>query len=471
MSTQAAFTEPRPSILVVDDDESMRDILFSILKKDYQVCPAKNLSQARQILQNQNINLVLLDIQLARENGLALLPEIKGMNEQIEVIVITVVKNIKTAVEAMKNGAFDYINKDFDYDELTALVERALAKQKSSCEILCLREEIKGQNDIDFVFGQNPLMLRIKEIADRVASIPTTVLITGETGTGKELMARYIHAQSHVADKPFVTINLAAIPPDLMESILFGHEKGAFTGACRLHYGKFELANGGTLFLDEIGELRSDLQSKLLRVLQENEIERVGGTKIIPIRIRLIVATNVDLKEKVRLKEFRDDLFYRLNVVPINLPPLRQRREDIPKLTALFLERYNRTFNRNIRWLTPEVETTLMTYHWPGNIRELENVIERIVATSSKDFISITDIPVEYELYRVEHTEIKEGEELLQKAIEAFERNFLMRVLEESAWNQSLSAKRLGIHRKTLEYKIKKLNLGEIVENQRNKFL
>ncbi|MFO1519493.1 MAG: sigma-54 dependent transcriptional regulator [bacterium] len=457
----------KPAILVVDDDESMRDILFSILKRDYEVHTASTLVEARQVLQNVDVQIVLLDVRLNQENGLTLLPEIKAMNDQIEVIVITVITDLKTAVMAVKQGAFDFINKDFDYDELRVLIGRVLEKQRASREVLCLRDEMKQQSNDDFYIGKSQEMVKVKEIADRAAPLPTTVLITGETGTGKELMARYIHRASHLRDKPFVTMNLSAIPSELMESILFGHERGSFTGAHQLHYGKFELAHGGTLFLDEVGELRYDLQAKLLRVLQESEIERVGGNKMIPIRVRLIVATNVNLIEKIQAKEFREDLYYRLNVVPIQLPPLRNRMEDIPQLIQIFLGRYNRKFNRHIRGFRPEVLEALSTYRWPGNIRELENFVERIVAISQKDVIGLVDIPLEYQLTKVEKNEMQEGDDLLQKTLDTFERRFLIKILEEESWNQTQTAKRLGIHRKTLEYKIKRLNLSEIIEFER----
>jgi DNA-binding NtrC family response regulator len=458
----------KPHILVVDDDDSMRDILFSILRRDYNVHCVENLTQARHILQTVDVQIVLLDVRLNQEDGLSLLPEIKELNDQIEVIVITVIADLKTAVTAMKQGAFDYINKDFDYDELRNLINRAIDKQRVSREIVSLREDVKQPATEDFLIGRSPTMLKVCEIADRAAPLPTTVLLTGETGTGKELMARYIHRHSHLADKPFVTMNLSAIPSELMESILFGHERGSFTGAHQLHYGKFELANGGTLFLDEIAELRYDLQSKLLRVLQESEIERIGGNKMIPIRVRLIVATNADLLEKIKAKQFREDLYYRLNVVPIHLPPLRERLEDIPQMIEMFLSRYNRKFNRHVKEFQPEVLEALATYHWPGNIRELENFVERIVAISHKDSVSLVDTPLEYQLSRVE-AEAPESEDLLQKTLDTFERRFLIKILEEESWNQTQTAKRLGIHRKTLEYKIKRLNLGEVIELERNK--
>ncbi len=469
MVENRAQVEFKPSILVVDDDDSMRDILLSILRKDYDVHAVPNLAEARNVLQNFEIQVVLLDVRLNQEDGLTLLPEIKEMNDQIEVIVITVITDVRTAVSAMKLGAFDYINKEFDVDELRTLILKALDKQRSAREIQYLREEVSQQRPDEYYVGKSPSMIAAKEMADRAAPVPTTVLITGETGTGKELMARYIHRKSHLADKPFVTVNLASIPSELTESILFGHEKGAFTGAHRMHYGKFELANGGTLFLDEIGELRYDLQAKMLRVLQENEIERVGGNKVIPIRVRLIAATNVNLMEKIKQRQFREDLYYRLNIVPIQVPPLRQRIDDVPMLAGVFLERYNKRFNRHVKGFKPEVFEALSSYGWPGNIRELENFVERIVAITNKEIVGVTDIPMEYQLCKVEKREMKEGEELLQKSIDAFERSYILKILEEEEWNQSQAAKRLGIHRKTLEYKIRRLEMGDLIAEERHK--
>jgi DNA-binding NtrC family response regulator len=462
--------ESRHSILVVDDDESMRDILQTILRKDYEVHLSSTLGEARQILQNFEIQVVLLDVRLNQEDGLTLLPEIKEMNEQIEVVVITVITDVKTAVQAMKLGAYDYINKEFNPDDLKAIITRVLEKQKAQKELLYLREEVRQSTpDADFLIGRSRAMTAVKEMADRAAPIPTTVLITGETGTGKELIARYIHRRSHLSDRPFVTVNLAAIPSELMESTLFGHEKGSFTGAHRLHYGKFELADGGTLFLDEIGELRYDLQSKLLRAIQENEIERIGGNRLIPVKVRLVAATNANLLEKIKNRQFREDLYYRLNVVPIHVPPLRERIEDLQTLSELFLDRYNKKFNRHVKGFKKEIFEILATYDWPGNIRELENFVQRIVAITNKDYVGFTDIPLEYQLHKVEKTEVAEGEELLQKTLDAFEKSFILRILDEEGWNQTQASKRLGIHRKTLEYKVKRLNLGELIALERKR--
>ncbi len=307
----------------------------------------------------------------------------------------------------------------------------------------------------------------MEELIDKTAQVPATVFITGESGTGKELVARQIHKLSPIAHKPFVTVNIAAIPDELIETTLFGHERGAFTGAHHTHYGKFELANGGTIFLDEIGELKYDLQVKLLRAIQENTIERVGGTKSIHVEVRLISATHRNLEEMIKQGTFREDLYYRLNVVPIHLPPLRERKEDIPGFVKLFLKRYGKRFNRPIKQVSDAAMDILKAYHWPGNIRELENLIERLVAIHDKDALTERDIPIEYQVYELEALKERGEEDLIKAASDAFERNFILNVLEKENWNQTKTAERLGIHRKTLEYKVKKLNLGTIIEARR----
>jgi len=461
-------------LLVVDDENSVLEFLFSLLKKNYTVHLAKNLSEARSLLDRHLVEVVLLDIRIGKENGLEFLKEIKAVyHDNVEVIILSAIKEVQTAVSALKFGAFDYLTKDFEYDDLINRVQKAIQLLQKNKEIQYLSEEIQQKRDVPLIFGSSPEMQRVQTVADCVAPLPTTILIYGETGSGKELMARYIHHKSHLADKPFVTVNAAAIPSELLESTLFGHEKGAFTGAIRTHQGKFELANGGTLFLDEIGELRLDLQSKLLRVLQENEIERVGGHKIIPVNIRLITATNANLKEKVNKKEFREDLYYRLNVVPIQLPPLRNRAQDIPELLIFFVKHYSRKFNRNIGNIAPEVERVLCNYSWPGNIRELEHLVERMVALSHKEHLNLSDIPLEYQIGPLSTEggmiDSDQEDDRLQKTLDAFEKTFLLRTLEENSWNQTLASKRLGIHRKTLEYKIKRLGLGESIEFERLK--
>jgi DNA-binding NtrC family response regulator len=447
----------RPTILLVDDDESIRDTLEAILRKDYNVLKAPNGHAGLQLIHAHDIQIVLLDLLLPDLNGLEVLKQIKDRFSDIEVIMITAVKEVGTAVQAMKLGAYHYITKSFDYDEILALVGKVVERQRDVRELLYLRSEIEQLAEAEFITGRTKKMQEIYNLVQKVAKLPATVLILGESGTGKQLLARYIHKQSGLADRPFVTVDLAAIPETLVESTLFGHEKGSFTGAYRQHIGKFELADGGTLFLDEIGNLRHELQGKLLRAIQEGEVERVGSTKTIRVNVRLISATNVDLANAVQKGTFREDLFYRLNVIPIKLPPLRERIADLPQLVEFFLQRYNRRFKKNVRQVSQSAIEMLSSYDWPGNIRELENLIERLVALSDGDTILREHIPLEYSLSSLRYQFQKEG--LFQKAVEAFEQSFILRTLEKERWNRGAAARTLGIPVSTLKYKMKKFNL------------
>ena len=311
----------------------------------------------------------------------------------------------------------------------------------------------------EFIIGRSSKMREIHELVKKVAHLPPTILISGESGTGKQLLARYIHSESGLADRPFVTVDLGAVPETLMESTLFGHEKGAFSGAYRQHIGKFELADGGTLFLDEIANLRYELQSKLLRVIQEGEIERVGSTKTIRVNVRLITATNIDLAEAVRKGTFREDLYFRLNVIPIKLPPLRERISDIPQLVEFFIQRYNKRFKKNIKKVSQRALEALSSYDWPGNVREIENMIERLVAILDGDTILLEDIPIEYRLGSFQQQKQHEG--MLEKATEAFQQSFILKALEREGWSQVATAKAMGIPLSTLKYKLKRLNLSK----------
>ncbi len=343
---------PRPTILVVDDNESIRDTLEAILKKDYTVIKVRDGEKGLSIIKEREVNVILLDIKLPGMDGIEILKKVKEQYEDIEVIMITVVQEVETAVNAMKLGAYDYITKEFSYDGVVNLVNRVIEKQRNSKELLYLRSEMEHYIDIGFIIGKSRKMKRVYDVIHKVARLHTTILIMGESGTGKELISRVIHKEGCKANKPFVVVNLAAIPEHLTESALFGHEKGAFTGALKLHFGKFELANEGTIFLDEIGELKYDLQAKLLRAIQEGEIERVGGNKTLNVDVRVLAATNVDIEKRVRQGKFREDLFYRLNVIPIRLPALRERLEDIPQLVNFFIDRYNSEFKKNIKGMT-----------------------------------------------------------------------------------------------------------------------
>jgi DNA-binding NtrC family response regulator len=460
----------RPTILIVDDDEGMRDTLEAILKDRYSVIKVEDGENALKVVAEKEVKVVLLDIRLPGINGLEVLETVKNRYEDIEVIMITVVREVDTAVKAMKLGAYDYITKEFNYDEVINLVDRAIEKQTLDKRLLYLRSEMEQFIEYDFVVGKSQEMREAYEVIQRVAKLPATVLITGETGTGKELVARIIHKESHLSENPFVTVNLSSIPQELIESTLFGHEKGAFTGAYQQRVGKFELAHMGTLFLDEVGDLKYELQAKLLRAIQEGQIERVGGTKTINVDARIIAATSVNLEEAITKAEFREDLYYRINVIPIKLPPLRERLVDIPQLAELFIDRYNKRFRKQIRGITQGATDVLCSYHWPGNIRELENLMERLVALCQHDMISEEDIPIEYYFPGIKSQRIKiPQEDLLSKACETFERNLILKALEMAKWSRKQAAKDLGIPLSTLKYKLTKLNLYDVLDKRKAK--
>jgi two-component system response regulator PilR (NtrC family) len=362
----------------------------------------------------------------------------------------------------MKHGAYHYITKDFDYDELRSLVRNACERQDLNRQVITLSAQVAEQGEREFLIGPSRQIRDIVDLVHKVARLSATILILGESGTGKELLARLIHRESGKGDAPFIAVNLSAIPHELVESTLFGHERGSFTGAHRQQLGKFELAAGGTLFLDEIGDLRFDLQAKLLRAIQEGEIERVGGAKPIKTDFRLVVATNVDLEKAVKEGRFREDLFYRINVIPIRMPPLRDRIEDLPELVRLFIDRYRTRFRKPVRGIAESASRILASYWWPGNIRELENLIERLVAVSDKEWITDEDLPLEYHFAKLDSAPPAQGGSLFQEACETFERNFILRALEKTDWNVSGAARYLGIPLSTLKYKMSQLDLRDL---------
>jgi len=372
------------TLLVVDDDEGMRDTLIAILKRQYRVLAVESAEAALAVLRREAVDLMLLDVRLPGMNGLELLKIVKEQHALVEVIVISAVNEIETAVQAIKLGAYHFITKDFEYEALRSLVANASERQDLNRRVITLSAQIDEQRDREFVVGPSQAMRQVMETVHKVARLSTTVLLLGESGTGKELLARMIHRLSDRADGPFIAVNLAAIPGELIESTLFGHERGAFTGAIRQQLGKFELASRGTLFLDEVGELRPDLQAKLLRAIQEGEIERVGGTQPIKTDFRLISATNTDIERAVKEGRFREDLFYRLNVIPIRMPPLRERLEDLPELVRFFVRRHAARFRKPPMDVAESTLAILQGYWWPGNVRELENLVERLVAMNDK---------------------------------------------------------------------------------------
>ncbi len=441
----------RPVVLVVDDDPGVRESFRLILEDHYDVMDVPDGPSALDVVRASQVDLVLLDIRLPGMDGIEVLERIKAIDDGLEVVLVTAVKTVRTAVAAMKLGAFDYLTKPFEEDELLAVMGRALEKRSLEREVTFLRSELARTQDTDEIVGQHPSMQQLHRLVAQVARTTATVLVTGESGTGKELVARAIHRQGPRRDKPFVAVNPAAIPETLIESELFGHEKGAFTGAHQRKLGRFELAQGGTLFLDEIGTLRAELQAKLLRVLQEREIERVGGTRSIKIDVRVIAATNADLKDAVRRGVFREDLYYRLNVVPVEVPPLRERAEDVPLLVGHFIRRYARAFNKGIDRLSPEALAALQEYRWPGNVRELQNVIERSVVLSEGPVIQLNDLPLDV-LLPEHRRKVREADRLpLKSATEDFERQIVLRVLERVKGNQSEAARILGLHRNSLK--------------------
>ncbi len=454
------------TVLIVDDDEGMRDTLTAILKREYRILRVATGEAALPVLNHENVDLVLLDVRLPGISGFEVLRIVKENYGLIEVVMISAINDIETAVQAMKHGAYHYVTKDFDYDQLRSLVRNASERQDLNRQVLTLSAQVAEQTEREFVVGPSKMTRDIIDLTHKIANLSATVLILGESGTGKELLARLIHREAGDAEAPFIAVNLAAIPRELAESALFGHERGAFTGAHRQQLGKFELASNGTLFLDEIGDLHLDLQAKLLRAIQEGEIERVGGNKPIKTEFRLIAATNIDLDKAVKEGRFREDLYYRINVIPIKLPPLRERTEDIPDLAEFFLRRYNARFRKEIQGVTDSTMAMLKKYWWPGNIRELENLIERLVAVSDKDFIAEEDLPLEFHFAQLE-PEGSRGENLFGQATNAFERNYILRALEKCGWNVTGTAEYLGIPLSTLKYKMDKLDVRQLAKRLR----
>ncbi len=458
------MNEKRQTIMIVDDDEGIRDTLEAILRQQYNIIKVGDGETALRTIAEKEINVILLDIRLPGIDGLDVLRLVKERYDNVDIIVITAVRDIETAIKAIKLGAYHFISKEFDYDEVHALVNKVLSKQSGEKEILYLKTEMEQFIDHDFIVGSTRRMREIYDTVAKVAKLPATILIQGESGTGKQVIARYIHKESREANMPFVTVDLGALPDTLVESTLFGYEKGAFTGAYKQHPGKFELADGGTLFLDEIGNMRLDLQGKLLRAIQEGEIERLGGKKTVHVKVRILAATNVDLQKAVARGSFREDLFYRINVLPIKLPPLRERIIDLPQFIHYFMAKYSKRFSKRVDKITEGAINALSDYSWPGNIRELENLIERLVAVADKDSISEADIPIEYYVSCLSVQNRKES--LLVKACDTFERNFILKALEKEGWNRQKTAETLGIPLSTLKFKMRKLQIHDIISTR-----
>ena len=453
-------------ILIVDDDDGTREALEVILEDDYEVACAADGQVALDKLNREAFDLVLLDLMMPGMDGIETLKRIKAYDKQIDVIMVSATDRAREATAAITSGAYDYITKPFDAEAILTAIERALQKRSLEQEVRYLRSEVALRFDETRIIGESRPMKAVFSLINKVAGTTSNVLITGESGTGKELAARAIHNQSPRKSKPFVAINCAAIPPELVESELFGHEKGAFTSAYSRNIGKFEFANSGSVFLDEISNLKLELQAKLLRFVQERDFTRVGGHRSIKVDVRMIAATNISLKQMVQENRFREDLYFRLNVIPIELPPLRNRRGDIPLLANFFLDKFNRKLNQKIEGITPEAMAILETHHWPGNIRELENLIERLVVLRANErWIDVKDLPFDL-LYHEDAMDAgQQVEKGLLQARRLFERQYILRALKICKFNQAKTARMLRIHRNTLIQKMKALDIKSRFEN------
>ena len=447
--------ESRNLILIVDDDNGHRTMLRTLLKGwGYSVDEADDGSIAIDMVRQGPYDLILMDIRMIRVSGLEALVEIKAVNPSIPVIIMTAYSSVESAVEALKNGAYDYLTKPLDFDELKITLARAMDHTKLKEENRLLKENL-GRFDRRDIIGRTAVIVSLLETAAQVAPSEATILITGESGTGKEVIAEAIHSNSTRNKAPFIKLNCAAITETLLESELFGHEKGSFTGAYRRKEGRFRQAHGGSLFLDEVSEMSLSMQAKLLRVLQEKEFTRVGGEEIIKVDVRLIAATNRDLLHEIEAKRFREDLYYRLNVVNLKVPPLRERKEDIPLLAQHFLKSFSEKNQKIIKGFTPQAMDRLLRYNWPGNVRELMNAVERGVVLTRSDYIDETDIPFfKDDENAAKGLSVRDVPSNI--SLEEMERSTILNMLQSTEGNKSEAARRLGITRRTLHKKLKK---------------
>ncbi len=451
-------------VLIVDDEENFRHMLSVILKKEgYDVEAASNGEEALQKVTLSPYDQVLCDIRMPKMDGLDFLNEAKKAGVDSTIIMMSAYGTVDIAIEAIKLGAYDYISKPFKPDEVILTLKKAEERERLRRENELLRKEVKKEYSFENIISKNKQMQKIFEVITKVAQYKSTILITGESGTGKELVARALHYNSDRAQNPFVAVNCGAIPENLLESELFGHAKGAFTDAIRTKKGLFEEADGGTLFLDEIGELPPQLQVKLLRVLQEGEIRRIGESKPIQVDVRIVAATVKDLVKEVNEGRFRDDLFYRLNVLPIHIPPLRERNEDIPLLTAHFIKKYSEAMGKNVMGIDSRALEALMNYKWYGNVRELENTIERAIVLADRENIEIENLPLEIQNFQEEVPlePLAEEEYSIKKSSRFLEMSLIKRALKKTKGNHTHAAKLLEISHRALLYKIKEYGIVE----------
>jgi len=452
--------KPSRTVLIVEDEANMRRVLSALLERDgFKTLEANDGGAALELLAHEPVDAILTDLRMPRMNGLELLEAVRAAHPEIPVVMLTAHGTVGSAVEALKQGAFDYLTKPFDPDEIRQVMEKAVSTRQLAANEMRLSSD---EDPEPLLAGDSQALADVKHVIERVAPTRATVLITGESGTGKEIVARSLHRASPRRNAPFVKINCAAIPEGLIESELFGYEKGAFTGAIARKPGRFELADGGTLFLDEIGEMPLAAQPKLLRAIQEGRFFRVGGTETMHVDVRLIAATNRDLREAVRTGRFREDLFYRLHVVPIQLPPLRERPEDIPTLARLFLARFAAKLRRPVTSIDPLAMDMLRAHPWPGNIRELENAIERATLLCDGTTLSTRDLPPEVQPPALRSGPITEPtplRERIRAATQRIERDAILEALRMTEGNVTRAARKLGLSRRGLQLKMKELEI------------
>jgi len=452
-------------ILVVDDEDNIREMLSTFLTKEgFSVLTARNNKEAVESTQKNDFNLALIDLVMPGADGIQTLRDLHSANKNTICIIMTGYATIDSAVEAMKAGAFNYVAKPFNLDEILLIIERALEYQRLQGENLILKNQLKTKYKFENIIGNSEEIIKVFQIVETVADSDSTVLIYGESGTGKELVAKALHYNSKRRDKYLVPVNCGAIPEDLLESELFGHMKGSFTGATASRVGRFELANGGTIFLDEIGDMSLNLQVKILRVLQEREFIPIGGTKNVKVDVRVIAATHQDLEKGVQEKTFREDLFYRLNVIPITIPPLRVRKSDIPLLVQHFIEHFNKERDSDIEGVSPEVMKIFTEYNWPGNVRELENLIERLVIFNrKKNIINLQDLPNKFQSKEKElplsYFKLPEQGLCINTLLNQIENDLIVQALNRTGWVKEKAAKLLNLNRTTLVQKIKNRKL------------
>lgn len=453
-------------ILVVDDESTLRTALFRILdRKGFQVVTAANRAEAEKLCKSeQAVDLALIDLRLPDGDGIDLMTTLKLLQPNMVSIILSGFGTIDTAVKATQKGAFHFITKPFNMDELTGLIDRALSHRKLQQENQLLKSQLHQKYSFENIVGKSVELTRVLELVEKVAESDSTVLITGESGTGKELIAKAIHFNSSRSDKVLVPVNCGAIPSELLESEVFGHVKGAFTGAISNRMGRFEIAHQGTIFLDEIAELSPTLQVKLLRVIQEKKFEAVGSAKTTEVDVRIVAATNVNLEKAVNEGRFREDLFYRLNVIPIYVPALRERKTDIPYLLHHFITSFNSSKNKTLAGISPEAMDLLCNYSWPGNVRELENLVERLAILKGTGIVDVHDLPERYRQsanssFETSVASLPETGIDFNTAVDAYENSLIMKALEKTGWNRNRAAQLLRLNRTTLVEKIKKKGL------------